>query len=117
MHASKVAAVRRARSACAVAVALMLAAPRAFACGTSADGAANVSTYNLDKHLESVRPKWRAGASYAYNSKLNACRLRDLKYPAQTPAIFESSANRWNAADPLDSFLPRHQRRGHCRRV
>src|SRR5260370_32165800 len=65
MHASKVAAVRRALSACAVA---MLAAPRAFACGASAGGAAGVSACSLDEHLESVRPKWRAGASYAYNS-------------------------------------------------
>jgi prepilin-type processing-associated H-X9-DG protein len=51
-------------------------------------------------------------SSYAYNSTLNARRLRDLKYPARTPAIFESSANRWNAADPVQSFLPRHQHRG-----
>ena len=52
------------------------------------------------------------GSSYAYNSKLNARRLRDLKYPAQTPETFESGADRWNASDPVESFLPRHQRHG-----
>src|SRR5260370_36291824 len=97
MHASKVAAVRRALSACAVA---MLAAPRAFACGASAGGAAGVSACSLDEHLESVRPKWRAGASYAYNS--TALRLGGTRFDNTRSVVFATLDYRFTTAWALE---------------
>jgi hypothetical protein len=100
MHASKVAAVRRALSACAVAAVAMMAAPRAFACGASAGGAAGVSACSLDEHLESVRPKWRAGASYAYNS--TALRLGGTRFDNTRSVVFATLDYRFTPAWALE---------------
>jgi len=86
MHASKVGATRWGRVACSVLVAALLAAPRAFGCGASAGGAAGVSACSLDEHLESVRPKWRAGASYAFNS--TALRLGGTRFDNTRNVVF-----------------------------
>ncbi len=53
---------------CWAAIGLATWPTRAKACGASAGGAAGVSACSLKKHLESVRPKWRAAASYAFTS-------------------------------------------------
>jgi len=70
MDATNLAVLRRRRLALAkVTVALAAALPaRALACGASAGGASGVSACSLQEHLESVRLKWRGGASYAFTS-------------------------------------------------
>src|SRR6185436_20545114 len=59
--------VRRSLVRAAIVVAAACPA-RALACGASATGASGVSACSLKEHLESVRPKWRLGASYAFTS-------------------------------------------------
>jgi hypothetical protein len=70
MLASNFAVLRRSRRLAAPATLAVAAAwpVRALACGASAGGAGGVSACSLDEHLESVRPKWRVGASYAFTS-------------------------------------------------
>jgi hypothetical protein len=69
MLASTRVALRRTRRLAATAVVALAAFPaRALACGASAGGASGVSACSLKEHLESVRPKWRVGASYAFTS-------------------------------------------------
>jgi hypothetical protein len=70
MLASAPVAIRRTyRRVGAAAIAVALAYPaRGLACGASAGGASGVSACSLQEHLESVRPKWRLGASYAFSS-------------------------------------------------
>src|SRR5438105_2997926 len=68
---------RRARRlATSLALAVATALPvRALACGASAGGAGGVAACSLSEHLESARPKWRVGASYAFTS--TAIRFND----------------------------------------
>lgn len=51
-------------------------------------------------------------SSYAFNSGQSRGRLAAVASPGQTPMLFESSAGRWNAADPLKSFTVRHMKLG-----
>jgi prepilin-type processing-associated H-X9-DG protein len=51
-------------------------------------------------------------SSYAFNSQQSGARSSKAAYPAQVPMIFESGTPGWNQADPLTSFLPRHQGMG-----
>jgi hypothetical protein len=70
MRAPAPAKLRRShRSLARAAIVVAAACPaRALACGASAGGASGVSACSLQEHLESVRPKWRVGASYAFSS-------------------------------------------------
>jgi len=47
-----------------------LASARAHACGVTAGGAAGLGGCSLAEHEEEARPKWRAGASYAFTSTI-----------------------------------------------
>jgi hypothetical protein len=62
-------------------------------------------------HCPSTPPDNPCG--YAYNSRQSGVRLQDIKYPAETPMIYDSSAGKWNAADPVSSFAPRHRSLGN----
>jgi hypothetical protein len=70
MLASTRVALRRTRRRLVTAAIVVASAcpARALACGASAGGASGVSACSLKEHLESVRPKWRVGASYAFTS-------------------------------------------------
>ena len=52
-------------------------------------------------------------SGYAYNQRLNNISLAQVKTPAQTPALFESSLGFPGANDTLGSFTTPHSGRGH----
>ena len=63
-------------------------------------------------------PAW-AGADYAFNSTLAGRHMDEFaSYGEEAPALFESSTGlakdgSWNVSDPLTSFIPRHEGKGH----
>jgi prepilin-type processing-associated H-X9-DG protein len=57
-------------------------------------------------------PSRSAVPGYAYNASLNAVFIGDLESADTRPLLFDSSLGRANASDLLQSFAPRHARKG-----
>ena len=63
-------------------------------------------------------PRGWQGSDYGFNSALSSQTVRDLAEPSACPMLFESSTGlakdgSWNVSDPLTSFIPRHEGKGH----